>query len=83
MAKSKLTLDWKAIDAAVAGEVEAKTTEIQGNANAAGKGSYGKSVQYGFPGSRGRPRTHGLVFTDDFEAMRDTARNNTLLKAVR
>ena len=83
MAKSKLTLDWKAIDAAVAGEVEAKTTEIQRNANSSGKGSYGSSVQYGFPGGRGRPRTHGLVFTDDFAAMHDTARNNTLLKAVR
>ena len=81
--KSKLVLDWNAIDTAVAGEVESKTHDIQGRAQASGKGSYGDSVQFGFPGSRGRPRTHGLVFTDDFAAMRDTARNNTLLKAVR
>jgi len=80
--KSKLVLDWKAIDTAVAGEVESKTHDIRGRAQASGKGNYGDSVQFGFPGSRGQPRTHGLVFTDDIEAMRDTARNNTLLKAA-
>ena len=80
--KSKLVLDWKAIDAAVAGEVESTTHDIRGRAQASGKGNYGESVQFGFPGSRGQPRTHGLVFTDDIEAMRDTARNNTLLKAA-
>ena len=80
--KSKLVLDWKALDTAVAGEVESKTHDIRGRAQSSGKGTYGDSVQFGFPGSRGQPRTHGLVFTDDIEAMRDTARNNTLLKAA-
>jgi hypothetical protein len=85
MARSKVTLklDWRAIDQMCAPAIERKTAEIAGRANAiAGRGSYGSNVQFGFPGSRGRPRTHGLVFTQDFDAMLDNAKQNTILKAA-
>lgn len=53
-----------------------ETAKIHGRCGGAGAG-------YGYEVKPGKNRIRGTVWTDTFEARRDNAKNNTLLKGVR
>jgi hypothetical protein len=79
MARAKVVINWDQVDAAVAEQIESISWRI---ANECGP-HYGYSVKkYAFPGRQNRPRTHGLIFTDDTAGRVDNARHNRILKAA-
>lgn len=82
MAKPKFQWDVRAFEALRRSPAAVRLLEekVQATASACGDGYVGSVVQGQGRGTLGR--AIGTVFTDDFSAIRDNARNNTLIRNI-
>lgn len=67
-------------DGGVVGELDRIAADVAARANSMGKGTYATGSQQGRKAPQGRWRAS--VVTADYEAMRENARDHTLMRAL-